>query len=76
MKNVKSRKKRKVDSSSNPCAAEAEFAQNLIEDNSSERNLFDKKTRIIEQSTPEALILNLHFGSPCLLIKADEFAVG
>ena len=65
-----------MDANSNPCAAEAEFAQNLIEDNSSERNLFHKKTHIIEQSTPEALILNLHFESPCLLFKADEFAVG
>ena len=73
--NAKSRKKRKVDASSNPCAVEAEVVQNLTEDNSSEKNLFHKKTRIIEQSTPEALILNLYFGSPCLLIKADEFAV-
>ena len=73
--NAKNRKKRKVDASSNPCAVEAEIVQNLTEDNSSERNLFHKKTRIIEQSTPEALILNLYYGSPCLLIKADEFAV-
>ena len=72
--NIRSKKKRKIDSSSNPCAAEAENVQ--IEENSSERNLFHKKTRVIEQSTPEALILNLHYGSPCLLIKADEFAVG
>ena len=71
--NIRSKKKRKIDSSSNPCAAEAENVQ--IEENSSERNLFHKKTRVIEQSTPEALILNLHYGSPCLLIKADEFAV-
>ena len=72
---VKHRKKRKIDSNVSPCAAEADYVQTMVEDNSSERNLFHKKTRVIEQSTPEALILNLHYGSPCLLIKADEFAV-
>ena len=78
--NNRQKKKRKISDSAveqtNLCAAEHEdetehghYSFHL------ERNLFHKKTRIIEQATPEALILNLHYGSPSLLIKADEFAV-
>ena len=40
-----------------------------------EKRLFNKKTRIIETSTPEALILNLYYGSKVLLVKADEWMV-
>ena len=70
------KKKRRVNNSAaeatNLCASELE---DEIESCHPERNLFHKKTRIIEQATPEALILNLYYGSPSLLIKADEFAV-
>ena len=74
--NFRKKKKRKISDNvvaeSNTCLAEAE---EYYEDRHPEKNLFHKKTRIIEQATPEALILNLYYGSPSLLIKADEFAV-
>ena len=79
-KNNKGSRKRKSLKKRKPNTGEGDVVD-LNEDDSdnedfnAEANMFHSKTRVIQHSTPEALILSLYYGSKSLLIFLDEFLV-